>query len=135
MLAALLTATADLLTTTGAFPSVVCGVGAPDAGYPAINLWLQKSGAAAGKVDPLEDVQILVQVQSYAGEDKAAGYLGLLDLVDTAKGALHRARLPGHGAQQLSVADIEAMRLPENGPMVYVIRVTVRVNPSSFTTI
>lgn len=134
MYADLLLAVKALLVATAAFPSVICGVGAPDGGYPAVNLWLQKSTEVAGKNDTVEDEQILVQVQSYPGKDKETLYLELLGLVWLAKKAINRARLPGHGAQQLSVQDFEAMRLPDNGAMVYVLRVGVRVNPSSFTT-
>jgi hypothetical protein len=130
----LLQAVQALLVATKAFPSVVCGVGAPDAGYPALNLWLHKGTEVSGKTDTQEDVQILVQVQSYSGDDKEDAYLALMDLVAIAKRALNRARLPGRGAQQLAVPDVEAIRLPDNGPMVYVLRVTVRINPSSFTT-
>jgi len=133
MYASLLTAIQGLLVTSAAFGSVTCGVGVPGA-YPAANLWLQKSTEVGGKSDTLEDAQVLIQIQSYPDDDKEQSYLDLLDLVATAKQTLNRARLPGHGAQQLSVADFEAMRLPDNGAMVYVLRVGVRVNPSSFTT-
>ena len=134
MYADLLTAVQAMLVATGVFPSVICGVGAPKSGYPAVNLWLQESVDAGGKTDPLEDEQLLVQVQSYSGEEKEESYLELMGLVATAKRALNGARLPGHGAQQLKVPKFEVMRLPDNGPMVYVLRVGVRVSPSSFTT-
>ena len=134
MYADLLSAIKQLLLDTSAFKSVVCGVGAPDGGYPAANLWLQKGTEVGGKNDTLEDEQILVQVQYYPDDDKEQSYLDLVDLLATAKKAINRARLPGHGAQQVSVPDFEAMRLPDNGAMVYVLKVGVRVNPSSFTT-
>jgi hypothetical protein len=129
----LLTAVSGLLTSTGRFGSVQCGLGKPSS-YPAASVWLQKGASVSGKLDPLEDCFILVQIQGYADEDTEQSYLDMMALVSDAKRALHNTRMPGKGVQALSVTDFEAMRMEQGGPTVYVLRVQARISPTNFST-
>jgi hypothetical protein len=128
----LLTGIKGLLDAANLFGSVQCGLG-PVTSYPAASIWLQKSLAGSGKQDTLEEHTIMVQLQGYAGEDTEADYLSLMDLVASTRQVLHQGRLPGKGAQALTVPDIEAMRLETGGPTVYVLRVQARIMPSTFS--
>jgi hypothetical protein len=129
----LLTAVAAIITAGGKFGSVKCGLERPSA-YPSASVWLQKGSSVSGKLDPLEDCIIMVQIQGYADDDVEESYLEMVDLVSSTKRLLHNARLPGKGAQALSVPEFEAMRMEQGGPTIYVLRVQARISPTNFST-
>jgi hypothetical protein len=128
----LLSGVRTLLDASGYFASVQCGLGKPSA-YPAASVWLQKAAAASGKQDPIEDCALLVQIQGYADEDSEQSYLDMMALVAATKQTLHLARLPGRGAQALIVPEVEAMRMEQGGPTVYILRVQARLAVNNFS--
>lgn len=113
-----------LLTATGAFGAVVCGTAR--GAYPLANVVLQRSKPAAGR--SVEEASLVVQISSAAGDDSETAYLATLELLATAKAALHDARLPGIGARKLQANSIETLRVESTGEMVYFIPVTVVVD-------
>lgn len=127
----LLPAIKGLLDATGAFGAVVCGVGTGS--YPLANIILRKATPAAS--GPTETAQVLVQVQSAAGDDSETAYLETLQLIALARTALHDARLPGHGAKKLRVDGIETAQVKDTGEMLYYLPISVIVDPQSFTTL
>jgi len=126
----LLPAIQGLLTATGKFGSVVCGQGSGT--YPLVNVVLRES--VPGKNGLTEEAQILVQVQAAAGDDSEPSYLATLELIQSARDALHDARIPGHGARKLKVDGVKTAQLKETGEMIYYLPVRVLVDPAEFTT-
>lgn len=128
----LLTAVKTLLTTANRFGSVAVGIGRPTA-YPAASIWLHKGLPAGGHRDPVEELTIMVQIQGYADDDTEQSYLDMLALVAAAKQDLHQARIGSKGARSLQVQGLEAMRMEQGGPTVYLLTVTVKATASDFT--
>lgn len=125
----LLPALQVMLAATGAFGAVVCGTSS--GAYPLANVILRK--ATPSRTGPTEEAQVLVQVQSAAGDASETAYLETLQLIATARAALHGARLPGHGAKLLRVDGIETAQVKDTGEMIYYLPVSVVVDPASFT--
>lgn len=127
----LLPAVADLLTATGAFGAVVCGTGKGTA-YPLANVILRHG--LPSKDQLTEQVALMVQVQSYEGDDSETAYLATLALLSTARAALHGQRVAGKGARQLLVKSVESAQIRETGEMIYYLPVEVMIDPAGFTT-
>ena len=121
-----------ILTNAAISGSVQCGLGRPG-GYPSASLWLNKATPGSGKADPQEEATVMVQIQGYADDDTEQSYLDMLSLVNSTRGLLHQARLPGRGAQALVCIGCEAMRMEQGGPTVYLLTVQARVVPSTFS--
>lgn len=126
----LLPAIQALLSATGSFGAVVCGTGSGL--YPLANVILRKSIPAKG--GPTEEAHVLVQIQSAAGDDSEEAYLATLQLLQTARDALHGIQLPGHGARRLQVDGVETAQVKDTGEMIYYLPVRVIVDPAQFTT-
>jgi len=128
----LLSAVKTLLTTADRFGSVTVGLGRPTA-YPAASIWLHKGLPSAGQRDPIEELTLLVQIQGYADDDTEQSYLDLLALAASTNQDLHRATIGTRGARRLQVQGLEAMRMEQGGPTIYLLTVTVKATASDFT--
>ena len=125
----LLPAIKSLLEQTTKFGAVVCGPGSGT--YPLCNVLLRKSLPSSS--GPTETAQILVQVQSAAGDDSEAAYLETLQLIAVARDALHHQRLPGHGAKLLKVDGVDTAQVRDTGEMIYYLPISIIVDRESFT--
>lgn len=127
----------ELLRATGVF-SRVCGIGSDKPAYPLARVWA--NGCPAKNLDdapkPRLDLRIAVQIETNPVKDADGNTdeRALYDLVDRAFLALHNVKLPGKGSQPLIVHDHPGLQLYEQAkPMVYLLQVSARVMPASFS--
>lgn len=127
-----------LLRATGVF-SAVCGIGSDKPVYPLARVWANGCPANGNLNDAPTariDLRVAVQIETCPEKD-ADGNTDeseLYDLVDHAFKVLHNIKLPGKGSQPLIVHDHPGLQLYEQTkPMVYLLQVSVRVMPATFS--
>lgn len=128
----------ELLRATGVF-STVCGIGSDKPVYPVARVWANGcplNGNLNDAPKPRIDLRVAVQIETNPVKDADGNTdeSALYDLVDQAFMALHNIKLPGKGSQPLIVHDHPGLQLYEQTkPMVYLLQVSVRVMPASFS--
>jgi len=128
----------DLLRATGAF-STVCGIGSDNPTYPLARVWANGCPANGNLNDSPKariDLRVAVQVETNPVKDADGNTdeSALYNLVDQSFMALHNVKLPGKGSQPLSVHDHPGLQgYKQAKPVVYLLQVSVRVIPASFS--
>lgn len=128
----------ELLRATGAF-STVCGIGSDKPTYPLARVWVNGCPANGNLNDTPKariDLRVAVQIETNPVKD-ADGNTDestLYDLVDRTFLALHNVKLPGKGSQPLIVHDHPGLQgYEQSKPVVYLLQVSARVIPASFS--
>lgn len=126
-----------LLRGTGLF-STVCGIGSDKPTYPLARVWA--NGCPAKNIDnspqAMIDLRVAVQIETHPAidEDGNTDETALYDLVDRSFIALHNVRFSGKGSLPLIVYDNPGLSAYEQSkPLVYLMQVSVRVVPASFS--
>lgn len=133
----IVTAIQEKLTAAGDF-SMVCGLHSDKPAYPLARVWYQ---GARENLDNEPQARlnsnIGVQIETVLEKDENGNSVDgpLYDLVDTAFNALHNYKLPGAGSQNLWVYDAPGLSgfKADDGPSIYLLTVTARVIPESFS--
>ncbi len=127
-----------LLRATGVF-STVCGIGSDKPTYPLVRVWANGCPANGNLNDSPKariDLRVAVQIETTPAKDANGNTdeSALYDLVDQSFMALHNVKLPGKGSQPLVVHDHPGLQGYEQAkPAMYLLQVSVRVIPSSFS--
>ena len=126
-----------LLRATGVF-STVCGIGSDKPTYPLARVWANGCPPKNIENNPqaMIDLRVAVQIETHpvVDQDGNSDETALYDLVDRAFKALHNVRFSGKGSLPLIVYDNPGLSAYEQSkPLVYLMQVSVRVIPASFS--
>ena len=128
-----------LLTETEEFETV-CGMHSDKPSYPLVRVWYQ---GAPKNLDDSPQARIVanlgIQIETILKKDLNGDSIDgpLYDLVDVAFNALHNVKIDANGIQPLIAYDSPGMdgfqEKTDGGPAIYLLTVTARVIPESFS--
>lgn len=127
----------SIIKNAGVF-GMVCGLDSSKPVYPLARVWVPGCPKDNQDNSPQAriDLRIAVQIETLLERDSDGNTIDgpLYDLVDTVFSALHNKSLTGRGSQPLIVYDSPGLAGFQNdSPVVYLLQVSARVIPESFS--
>ena len=116
----------------------VCGMGCDKPAYPLARVWIP--GCPKENLDNTPqariDLRVALQLETWLKKDDDGNSIDapLYDLVDQVFAALHDYKMAGKGSQPLVVHDFPGLgEYNSEGPTVYLLQISARVIPRTFS--